>query len=180
MKTAVVLRHAQRQDRSDNQSHLAQAGITQARAAGEWFERFDFVVASPLPRAYETAIAMGFAVDMTDSGIQEHSEQLMRDVEWDEGYAAWATAYATRASVIAYVDHVGSLLREWLEMVPAGGSLLVVTHGGIVEAMAVGLAPGDDLVALGAVAGYAEGFRAVTEKGEGFELSALRQPDSLD
>jgi len=180
MKTAVVLRHAQRQDRSDKFSHLAQAGIEQSRAAGEWFERFDFVVASPLPRAYETAIAMGFAVDMTNPGIQEHSEQIMRDVEWDAGYAAWAVAYGSKRSVIAYVDHVGSLLRDWLAKVPDGGSLLVVTHGGIVEAMAVGLAPGDDLVELGAGAGYAEGFRAVGAMGEGFELSALRRPGSLD
>jgi len=178
MKTAVVLRHAQRQDLSDNNSHLAQAGIEHARAAGEWFECFDYVVASPLPRAYETAIAMGFAVDMTNPGIEQHSEQIMEDVSWDGGYSAWATAYESKASVIAYVDHVGSLLRIWLGKVPDGGSLLVVTHGGIVEAMAVGLVPGDDLVELGAAPGYAEGFRAVGGVDEGFELTALRRPGS--
>ncbi len=175
MKTAIVLRHAQRQDLSNPNSHLAQAGIEQARAAAAWCDRFDFVVASPLPRAYETAIAMGFAVDRTHPAIQEHSEQIMDDVQWDAGYSAWAAAYMTKASVIAYVDHVGSLLGVWLEQVPAGGSLLVVTHGGVVEAMAVGLAPGADLVELGESPGYAEGFRAVTETGESFDLTALRQ-----
>ncbi len=175
MKTAVILRHAQRQDLSDNQSHLAQAGIEQARAASAWCDRFDYVVTSPLPRAYETAIAMGFAVDRTQPQIQEHSEQIMNDVQWDGGYAGWATAYRSKPSIIAYTDHVGSLLREWLSKVPDGGSLLVVTHGGIVEAMAVGLAPGDDLVAMGAGAGYAEGFRAVGDVGEGFELTPLRR-----
>ena len=49
MKTVVVLRHAERRDRLDNFSHLAQAGIEQARAVGERFEGFDFVVASPTP-----------------------------------------------------------------------------------------------------------------------------------
>ena len=58
MKTAIVLRHAQRQDLSDPHSHLAQAGIEQAQAASAWCDRFDYVVTSPLPRAYETAIAM--------------------------------------------------------------------------------------------------------------------------
>ena len=179
MKTAIVLRHAQRQDLSNPNSHLAQAGIEQARAAAAWCDRFDFVVASPLPRADETAIAMGFAVDRTHPAIQELSEQIMNDVQWDGGYSAWAAAYMTKASVIAYVDHVGSLLQTWLGKVPDGGSLLVVTHGGIVEAMAVGLALGDDLIELGAGAGYAEGFRAVGGVGEGFELTPLRA-DSLD
>ena len=121
---------------------------------------------------------MGYAVDMTNPGIEQHSEQIMDDLVWDEnaGYASWAAAYKSRESVIAFTDHVGSLLQIWLGKVPDGGSLLVVTHGGIVEAMAVGLAPGDDLVELGAGAGYAEGFRAVGRTGEGFELTALRRP----
>ena len=80
MKTAVVLRHAERQDRSIPQSHLSQAGIEQARVMSARFDRFDFVVASTSPRAFETAIAMGFAVDMTHPSIEQHSEQIMRDV----------------------------------------------------------------------------------------------------
>ena len=120
---------------------------------------------------------MGYAVDRTHPGIMEHSEEIMNDLVWDEdaGYASWATAYRSKPSIIAYTDHVGSLLREWLTKVPDGGSLLVVTHGGIVEAMAVGLAPEDDLVAMGAGAGYAEGFRAVGDVDEEFELTALRR-----
>jgi broad specificity phosphatase PhoE len=143
---------------------------------GERFTQFDMVVTSPLPRAFETPIAMGFAVDMTNPGIQEHSEEIMRDVQWDAGYAAWATAYRTRASVIAYVDHVTSLLKIWLSKVPDDdGALLVVAHGGIVEAMATGLSPDDDLARLGEMAGYAEGFEAVGDDRGGYRLKALRR-----
>ena len=175
MRTAVVLRHAERQNRADNNSHLSQAGVEQARSMSSNFQRFDFVVTSPLPRAFETAIAMGFAVDITNPGIQEHSEEIMRDVVWDAGYAAWATAYQTKASVIAYVDHVTSLLKIWLCKVPDDGALLVVTHGGIVEAMATGLSPGDDLVTLGKVADYVEGFEATGDDSEGYRLTAIRR-----
>jgi len=175
VKTAVILRHAERQDRSDNASHLSQAGIEQARSVGTRFNRFDLVVTSPLPRAIETAIAMGFAVDITSPGIQEHSEQIMRDVQWDAGFAAWATAYQSKASVIAYVDHVTSLLKGWLDKVPDDGALLVVTHGGIVEALATGLSPGDDLVHLGEMAGYVEGFIAEASDHGVFLLSEVRR-----
>ena len=175
MKIAVVLRHAERQDRSDNNSHLSQAGVQHARSMGSRFQSFDFVVTSPLPRAFETAVAMGFAVDMTNPGIQEHSEQIMHDVQWDAGYAAWATAYRSKASVIAYVDHVTSLLKIWLSKVPDDGTLLVITHGGIVEAIATGLSPGDDLVHLGEMAGYVEGFEAVSDDSEGYRLKAIRR-----
>ena len=76
--------------------------------------------------------------------------------------------------MIAYTDHVTSLLKIWLEKVPEVGSLLVVTHGGTVEAMATGLLPDSDLTELGGWADYVEGFMAV-EFGEGFELTPLRR-----
>ena len=90
MKTAVVLRHAERQDRSNNWSHLSQVGIEQAHRAGSRFERFDMVVTSPLPRAVETAVAMGFAVSRTHPGIQDIGERILEHVRWNDGFAAWA------------------------------------------------------------------------------------------
>src|SRR5689334_5749261 len=137
MKTAVVLRHAERQDRGDNGSHLSQTGVEQARQAGKRFERFDFVVTSTLPRAVETAIAMGFAPGRTHPGIQD-GDAVADHVRWDAGYAAWGLAYRTAPAVRVYIDDVTSLLWGWLDEVPEGGSLLVVAHGGIVEALAVG------------------------------------------
>ena len=175
MKTAIVLRHAERQDRSDNWSHLSQAGIEQARRAGKKFDRFDLVVTSTLPRAAETAIAMGFAVGRTHAGIQDIGEPIAAHVRWNDGFAAWAAAYRDFAPVKAYVDYVSSLLRGWLDDVPDGGSLLVVSHGGVVEAFAVGLFPDSDLAALGTSAGYAEGFAAVFARpGAAPQLSPVR------
>ncbi|MBI5949526.1 MAG: histidine phosphatase family protein [Chloroflexi bacterium] len=174
MKTAVVLRHAERRDRSNNWSHLSEAGIEQARKAGSRFERFDLVVASPLPRAVETAVAMGFAVSQTHLGIQDIGERILQHVHWSDGFAAWATAYRSAPLVKSYVDYVGSLLSGWLDEVPEGGSLLVVTHGGIVEAMAVGLGPESDFNQLGPAAGYAEGFVAADQPGGAYSLPAVR------
>lgn len=171
MKTAVVLRHAERQDRSNNQSHLSQEGIAQARQAAVAFARFDLVVTSPLPRAFETAIAMGFAVSRTHASLQDIGDLILRQVNWDAGYRAWAKAARSTPAVKAYVDYLGSLLGGWLEDVPGGGSLLVVAHGGSVEAMAAALCPEADWAAPGASAGYAEGFTAAIEEGGGHELA---------
>ena len=54
------------------------------------------------------------------------------------------------------------------------GSLLVVTHGGIVEAMAIGLSPELDFTQLGPVAGYAEGFAAGEQSSGAYGLTVFR------
>ncbi len=43
--------------------HLLQAGVTHSRQIGHNMRAFDRAITSRLPRAYETAIAMGLAVD---------------------------------------------------------------------------------------------------------------------
>jgi broad specificity phosphatase PhoE len=174
VKTAVVLRHAERQDRSNNWSHLSEAGIEQARAAGSRFEPFQLVVTSPLPRAVETAVAMGFAVSRTHPGIQDIGDQIARHVAWSDGFSAWAAAYQAAELVKSYVNYVTSLLSGWLDEVSEGGSLLVITHGGIVEAMAVGLCPDWDWARFGATAGYVEGFAAATQASGAPSLRAVR------
>lgn len=173
MKTAVVLRHAERQDRSDNASHLSPLGIEQARKARSGFERFDMVVTSPLPRAVETAVAMGFAVTRTHPGIQEIGERILDHVGWNEGYTAWAAARHEVPVVHSYVEYVGSLLGDWLEELPDGGSLLVIAHGGIVEALATGLCGDASWTTPGASAGYAEGFVALLDADHAPRLSPI-------
>ena len=92
-------------------------------------------------------------------------------MNWSDGFAAWAAAYRTTALVTSYVDYVVSLLSGWLDEVPDGGSLLVVTHGGIVEAIAAGLCPDADWTQFAGGAGYAQGFRAVRQDSRLFDLA---------
>lgn len=60
MRVLEVRRHTMR---SKPGKHLSQAGVSLARHVGETMGSFDRVVTSTLARAFETAIAMGFAVD---------------------------------------------------------------------------------------------------------------------
>lgn len=161
----IVIRHAERRDRADNQSGLSEAGSAQAQAAGARCPPFDLVVTSPLPRATATAAAMGCPVTRVHPALQEIGEQVEAHVRWNAGFRAWADARRAAPAVAAYADGLAALVRGWIEEVPEGGALLVVTHGGIVEAIAAGLAPGSDGEELGPGAGYAEGFEAAFEAG---------------
>jgi hypothetical protein len=64
--------------------HLSQDGVTLARFVGESLGRFAHVLTPPLPRAIETAVAMGYAVldtaDLPSGYLPGHIEhQVARD-----------------------------------------------------------------------------------------------------
>ncbi len=61
MKYLEVRRHSKR---NPPRPHLIQEGVSLARKLGNTLGHFDRVITSTLPRALETAIAMGYAVDM--------------------------------------------------------------------------------------------------------------------
>ena len=60
MKISDHRRHSMR---NIPDQHLNQEGVTLAREVGERSGSFQRVITSTIPRAFETAIAMGYAVD---------------------------------------------------------------------------------------------------------------------
>ena len=56
MRTLEIRRHTHR---NVPQPHLSQQGVDLARRAGEGLGHFDRVMTSTVPRAFETAIAIG-------------------------------------------------------------------------------------------------------------------------
>ncbi|MEU8382857.1 histidine phosphatase family protein [Streptosporangium sp. NPDC048865] len=125
-------------------SHLSADGIALARLIGSGAGPYEHVVTSASPRAVETAVAMGCAVDDTvemPSGYVP--EEIPRHAQWGwaepyrrlaeivrEGRAAAAVAEAHRA---IWADTVGS--------VAEGGSALLVGHGGAIELALVACLP---------------------------------------
>lgn len=57
-----TIEHRRHTMRAKPGQHLNQAGVDLARRVGDGMGRFDRVVTSRLPRAFETAIAMGYAI----------------------------------------------------------------------------------------------------------------------
>jgi broad specificity phosphatase PhoE len=66
MRWLEVRRHSltKKGDVRGNGSHLSQAGVDLARRVGAEIGAVGFVAASPIPRTLETAVAMGYAVDV--------------------------------------------------------------------------------------------------------------------
>src|SRR5512134_1948647 len=99
MKTIEIRRHSIRSKPGD---HLNQPGVTLARLVGENLGPFDRVVTSTLPRAIETAIAMGFGVDELNELMSFSGDDVEREVPWPSTPAEYAAVIRKGGAVARY------------------------------------------------------------------------------
>jgi broad specificity phosphatase PhoE len=149
------LRHAMR---TRPGKHLSREGVRLAREVGQGFGEFDIVVTSDLPRAIETAIAMGYA---SDRQVEDLGEMFSadKDLDWTQGCAAFAAAARESRRVARAAERHAEILREIAAALPGHGSALVVSHGGIIELGVVGLLPENNFASWGVSCDYCEGVR---------------------
>src|SRR3990170_981065 len=107
MKTIEIRRHSIRAKPGD---HLSQEGVRLARRVGETIGPFDRVVTSTLPRAFETAIAMGFAVDDQVAFLGEMGDAVDAEVDWNAGFPAFAAAAAKGRATARFA---AALAKRW-------------------------------------------------------------------
>src|SRR5947209_16043999 len=82
--------------------HLSQAGVSLARRVGEGLGPFQRVITSTLPRAFETALAMGFAVDEQHDLLGGMPGDVDEEIAWDAGFALLAQAVHRGGAVSLY------------------------------------------------------------------------------
>jgi broad specificity phosphatase PhoE len=164
MKILEVRRHAKRFRPSE---HLAQVGVTHARRVGETMGTFSLVISSTLPRAYETAIAMGFAVDRQEEWLSDYPDMIEEELPYPVTFAQYAQAARSDEQVEAYcrdqAQHWLSVVRE----ISDGTAALLTSHGGVIEMGAIGclLTGGNndknwrDVENYGDALSYCEGIR---------------------
>lgn len=121
--------------------HLTKKGVNLARRVGGTMGRFDLVVTSDMPRAFETAIAMGYAVDRQEPVLGYAAPSWEDEVDWTLGCAEFARGFALGGATTRACQTQADLLRRIAAELPANGRALVVSHGGIIEEGAVGLLP---------------------------------------
>ena len=119
-------------------SALSPQGVSLARRVGEGLRPFDMVVTSDIPRATETALAMGFAIDEIDDTLAPHdpsfwaeAEQLARDRRL--AFAVWAEISGHRGAVWRHGERQRDRWLEIASRLPEAGSALIVSHGGTIE-----------------------------------------------
>jgi broad specificity phosphatase PhoE len=130
MKTIEIRRHSIRSKPGD---HLNQAGVSLARRVGESMGPFGRVVTSTLPRAFETAIAMGFAVNGQVELMSTYGADVEREVPWPQPFAAYARAVRRGGSAQFYAKQLAAYYARLTEYLEDNGAALVINHGGVVE-----------------------------------------------
>jgi len=162
MPVLEIRRHSIRKQGGGSQ--LSQAGVVFARETGAKLGPFVRVVASVVPRARETAIAMGFAVDeelvtlLSDRAAYEE----LSAIRWSEEphpFAALARHVRAGGAFSRYANSVAALLRDI--MTPLGGddAALFVGHSGELEAALVACFPDANHAEWGMAFGPLEGAR---------------------
>lgn len=171
LRVIETRRHSMRIKPGQN---LSRAGVELARRVGAGIGPFDRVITSTIPRAYETAIAMGFAVDEQLESLTQLGEGLEAEVNWDAGFQAYASAWRRGGAAAAAIQKHGAFLIEVAAALPPGGKALIISHGGIVEAGVVGAMPEWDYSGWGRPCSWCEGARLFFDGSRCVEAQVLR------
>jgi broad specificity phosphatase PhoE len=149
-------------------SHLSAEGVTLARAVGAELGPFAYVLSSSSPRAVETAVAMGYAVD---DAVDMPSGYVAGEVDHHDQWR-WPQPYARYAELIGDgggLAKVAQLHRDlWIgavESVPDRCGALVVSHGGSIEPALVSCLPTADHRSWGAAFRHCDGARLTFHDG---------------
>jgi broad specificity phosphatase PhoE len=164
MRWIDVCRHSYTKKGSAREcgSHLSTDGVLAARAMGATLGSITYVLTSLSPRAVETAIAMGFAVDATAEmpsgyvpGEVDHHDQWA----WPQPFATYASLIASGNGLTAIAHANRQLWLTALAQVSDGNGALIIGHGGTLEPTLVACAPAADHASWGAAFGHLDGAR---------------------
>ncbi len=162
-----VIEHRRHSIRPISSPHLNQKGVDLARKVGDRMGKFDYVITSTMPRAFETAIAMGFAVDETLKELGPFSSSVTQEVSWNSGFKQIAQAFKNNGATTLWAKSLASIFIRIANKPPESGSALVISHGGIIEGSAIGCFPNFDFTSWDRSVNFCEGVKLVYE-GEDF------------
>jgi hypothetical protein len=160
MKILEIRRHSIR-SQSD---HLSQQGVALARSVGQAIGPFERVVTSTLPRAFETAIAMGFAVDEQSDLISTYGNDVNHEAPWPMSFANYAKVIQRGGAAAKYAGKLAKYYEGILNSISDGRAALVINHGGVVEMSVTGCLPDFDFSSWGRSVEYCEGARLFWDK----------------
>ena len=173
MKTIEIRRHS---IRAKPGVHLNQSGVSLARLVGQNLGPFDRVVTSTVPRAFETAIAIGFAVDEQVELMSSYGDNVEHEAPWPQSFAAYAKAVKRGGEAGRYANQLAGYYAGLADYLADGRAALVINHGGILELGVVASFPDADYESWGWAADCCEGARLYWEDGKCVNAEVLRVP----
>ena len=135
------------------------------------------MVTSPIPRAVETAEALGLTIDgvLPELALVPDSVQRVLDAFPPRSFADYVQLTRRRREMAEYARQQAELMRDQLVRVPDGGRLLLISHGAVIELGAAAARPNDAL-GFGEPAGYVEGVRLTMDGDTWVRGEVLRLP----
>ncbi len=171
MKILEVRRHS---IRSLAGEHLNQPGVTLARLVGQVIGPFDRVVTSTMPRAFETAIAMGFAVDEQSALMSTYGRDVEKEAPWPLSFDDYAGVVKFGGAATKYAKKLAKFYSDIMDFISESRSALVINHGGVLELGVVGCLPGFDFSSWGGPVEYCEGARLYWDEEKFVNAEVLR------
>lgn len=170
------IEHRRHSIRSRTSVHLNQEGVNLARKVGEGMSNFDFVVSSAHERAYETAIAMGYAVDNILKELMTFGDEVMDEIEkWTMSFSQIKEYYDQKGALYRFCISQQKLYEKLLENINKGESLLIISHGGVIDYPLVHLFPDVDHLTWEDNFSYCEGYEMQFENGSFTNLKIKRR-----
>jgi len=143
-------------------SHLSAQGVALARAIGAELGSVAYVLTSTSPRAIETAIAMGLAVDDTvglPSGYVPGEVEFHQQWTWPQPYVRYAELITRGGGLASVAQAHRAVWTRVVEQVDEGAVALFVGHGGGIEPALVACLPDADHQRWDGLLGHCDGAR---------------------
>lgn len=160
-------------------SHLSADGVALARRVGAELGTFGYVLTSTSPRAIETALALGYAVD---DAVHMASGYVPDEVAHHDQWT-WPQPYVTYADLISRGGGLAAVAQAHREIwtmavtaVPEGSGALVVSHGGGIEPALVSCLPQAEHASWGLPFGHCDGARLNFDNGQFTDARLHRAP----
>lgn len=175
MSVLDIRRHAERVNLADNQSALSPAGRAMCERLAAEAPKYALVVASPLPRAKETAERIAGRVDSAEPGLlPDLGGAAARMFGEMRTLADWARLMRDDENARHFAEEQ---LPTWTRIAARVGDrdrVLAVSHGGIVDLPAIVIATRLGAKLDGASFGHGEGVRVTYAKGAPVKIEELR------
>lgn len=170
-----VRRHAERINRTDQQSALSVNGQAMCERLAKREPKYALVVSSPLPRAKETAQRIAGRLDAVEPGLLpdlgSHAAQLFGEMKL---LADWAKLLHEHPDSRSFAEEQLPVWARIASRIGPKDKALAVSHGGIIELPAVLLMERLKIAIKGDVFGYCDGVRVTYKDGEATAIEILR------
>jgi len=157
-------------------AHVSKDGIALAQYASSTMGQFSRVVTSEIPRAIETAVAMGYEVNETLAFIGELPQDVFEEVGWPNRFERISEIVKHSAILKNYSSALAQGMTDIVSKIPESTSALVISHGCIIESAAIGCLPNASHSEWGDAIGYCEGIRFSFDS-KFTDCTLLRMPD---